>query len=88
MIKKLSEQINLEYDSSNVYLQMSLWCNYKGLDGCVVFLAKHAHEEREQRTNDIPKGKLAIVNCAKGALANDIVHSTMMPRSINNKPTD
>ena len=47
MIERLNEQINLEYYSSNIYLQMSSWCSYKGLDGCAAFLGKHAQEERE-----------------------------------------
>ena len=47
MIDKLNEQINLENYSSNLYLQMSTWCNNKGLEGCVAFLSKHAQEERE-----------------------------------------
>lgn len=47
MIDRLNEQINLENYSSNLYLQMSSWCNYNGLEGCVGFLNKHAQEERE-----------------------------------------
>ena len=47
MVDKLNEQINLENFSSNLYLQMSTWCNYKGLEGCGAFLSKHAQEERE-----------------------------------------
>ena len=30
MIEKLNEQINLEFYSSNLYLQMSAWCEDKG----------------------------------------------------------
>ena len=47
MVDKLNEQINLENFSSNLYLQMSTWCNFKGLEGCGTFLSKHAQEERE-----------------------------------------
>ncbi len=47
MIQKLNDQINLEYYSSNIYLQMSSWRNYKGLEGCAAFLEAHADEERQ-----------------------------------------
>ena len=33
MIEKLNEQINLEFYSSNLYLQMSAWCEDKGFEG-------------------------------------------------------
>lgn len=42
---KLNEQINLEYYSSNVYLQMSAWCAQKGFEGAAAFLLRHANEE-------------------------------------------
>ncbi len=45
MIKKLNEQINLEFYSSNLYLQMASWCESQGLDGCNQFLRRHAQEE-------------------------------------------
>lgn len=45
MIDKLNHQINLEMYSSNLYLQMSSWCAYKGLEGCSTFLNQHADEE-------------------------------------------
>ncbi len=45
IIDKLNEQINLEFYSSNLYLQMSAWCEYKGLLGCARFLHQHAQEE-------------------------------------------
>lgn len=45
MCDKLNEQINLEFYSSNLYLQMAAWCEYKGLSGCSRFLAEHAQEE-------------------------------------------
>lgn len=45
IIDHLNKQINLEMYSSNLYLQMSSWCAYKGLDGCASFLSKHADEE-------------------------------------------
>ena len=47
MIEKLNEQINLEFYSSNLYLQMSAWCEDKSFDGAALFLRKHANEEME-----------------------------------------
>lgn len=41
----LNAQINLEFYSSNVYLQMGAWADREGLEGCSAFLAKHADEE-------------------------------------------
>lgn len=46
MIDKLNEQINLEFYSSNLYLQMSAWCEHKGFSGAATFLRLHANEER------------------------------------------
>ncbi|MBT1446112.1 non-heme ferritin [Shewanella sp. JM162201] len=45
MIAKLNEQINLEFFSSNLYLQMSAWCEDKGFDGAALFMRAHADEE-------------------------------------------
>lgn len=47
MIDQLNEQINLEFFSSNLYLQMSAWCEDKGFEGAAVFLRAHATEEIE-----------------------------------------
>ncbi|WP_087020574.1 non-heme ferritin [Thaumasiovibrio subtropicus] len=47
MVEKLNEQINLEFFSSNLYLQMSAWCEDKGFEGAAEFLRKHAAEEME-----------------------------------------
>ncbi len=47
MVDRLNEQINLEFYSSNLYLQMSAWCNWKGYEGCAAFLRAHAAEEME-----------------------------------------
>ncbi|MBO9482821.1 non-heme ferritin [Salinisphaera sp. G21_0] len=47
MIDKLNEQINLEFYSSNLYLQMASWCESQGLEGCNHFLRRHAREEME-----------------------------------------
>lgn len=43
--KRLNKQINLEFFSANLYLQMSSWCEYKGLDGCSDFFQQHSDEE-------------------------------------------
>jgi ferritin len=45
LIERLNRQINLEHYSANVYLQMSSWCESKGLEGSAAFLKKHAAEE-------------------------------------------
>ncbi len=45
MIDQLNDQINLEFFSSNLYLQMSAWCEDKGFDGASAFLRSHAQEE-------------------------------------------
>lgn len=47
IIDKLNEQINLEFYSSNVYLQMSAWCSNNGFEGAATFLLRHADEEME-----------------------------------------
>lgn len=47
MVDKLNAQINLEFYSSNLYLQMASWCEHQGLDGCNTFLRRHAQEEME-----------------------------------------
>ncbi|MCQ9122788.1 non-heme ferritin [Rodentibacter caecimuris] len=44
---RLNEQINLEFYSSNVYLQMSAWCSKNGYEGAAAFLLRHADEELE-----------------------------------------
>jgi len=47
MVEKLNEQINLEFFSSNLYLQMSAWCEDQGFEGAAEFMRKHADEEME-----------------------------------------
>ena len=47
MVAMLNAQINAEFYSSNLYLQMSAWCEDKGLAGCAAFLRVHAEEERD-----------------------------------------
>jgi ferritin len=45
LVGKLNDQINLEFFSSNLYLQMAAWCESQGLRGSALFLGKHAGEE-------------------------------------------
>jgi ferritin len=45
MTERLNGQINLEFYSSNLYLQMAAWCDHKGYAGCASFLKQHATEE-------------------------------------------
>jgi Ferritin-like protein len=47
LLNKLNAQVNLEFYSSNLYLQMSAWCDHKGLVGSAKFLRAHANEEME-----------------------------------------
>ena len=42
MVEQLNDQINLEFFSSNLYLQMSAWCEDKGFEGAAEFLRVHA----------------------------------------------
>lgn len=46
-VERLSEQINLENYSSNLYLQTSAWAEIKGLSGTAAFLREQAKEELE-----------------------------------------
>lgn len=45
IVKLLNQQINREFFSSNLYLQMAAWCEWKGLPGSATFLKAHADEE-------------------------------------------
>ena len=47
MLDRLNVQINLEFYSSNLYLQMSAWCESKGFEGSASFLREHATEEMQ-----------------------------------------
>ncbi|MPV86429.1 non-heme ferritin [Ostreibacterium oceani] len=65
MIEKLNTQINLEFFSSNLYLQMSAWATGQGLDGCAAFFKAHANEEMQhmQRIFDyvLESGKTPVL---------------------------
>jgi ferritin len=47
MADKLNKQLNLEFYSSNIYLQMCAWADAQGLEGTAEFLKKQAAEEME-----------------------------------------
>lgn len=47
IINDLNAQLNLEFFSSNLYLQMSAWCEKKGFPGAAQFLLVHADEEMQ-----------------------------------------
>ncbi|PIE47532.1 MAG: ferritin [Gammaproteobacteria bacterium] len=47
MLDLLNKQINLEFASSNLYLQMSAWAANHGLEGTASFLTAHAAEEMQ-----------------------------------------
>ncbi|WP_158379539.1 non-heme ferritin [Candidatus Williamhamiltonella defendens] len=47
IVKKLNQQMNLEFDSASLYLQMSAWCSYKGFEGSAMFLKRHFQEEMQ-----------------------------------------
>jgi len=63
IVSQLNRQINLEQFSSNLYLQMSAWCEYKGYVGAAAFLKVHAGEEL------MHMHKLFGYVCETGALA-------------------
>ncbi|WP_178862227.1 ferritin [Thiomicrorhabdus cannonii] len=44
--KLLGEQVNAEFYASNVYLQLSAWCESQGLEGAALFFRGHSLEER------------------------------------------
>lgn len=66
VIKLLNDQMNLEFYSSNLYLQMSAWCGQNGFKGAARFLAEHAAEEmqhmRKLFTYLNETGALAIIS--------------------------
>lgn len=47
MTAKLNDQLNLEFFSANLYLQMSAWCADKGFEGSAAFLRNHSTEEMQ-----------------------------------------
>ncbi|MGL9734201.1 MAG: non-heme ferritin [Symbiopectobacterium sp.] len=47
MIQQLNDQLNLEFYSANLYLQMSAWCGDKGFEGASAFLKTYSQKEME-----------------------------------------
>ncbi|WP_067706498.1 MULTISPECIES: non-heme ferritin [unclassified Erwinia] len=47
MTAKLNDQLNLEFYSANLYLQMSAWSADKGFEGAAAFLRDHSVEEMQ-----------------------------------------
>ena len=45
VVEKLNTQINMEFYSSNLYLQMGAWADQEGFEGAATFLRVHADEE-------------------------------------------
>lgn len=47
--QKLNEQVTSEANASQIYLQMSLWCEDRGLEGSAKFFRQHVAEELAHR---------------------------------------
>jgi len=73
MVEKLNDQINIEFESSNLYLQMAAWCAWKGYEGGETFLHMHSEEERMHMM------KLFTYVGETGALA--LLGSTQQPKT-------
>lgn len=97
LLQKLNTQVTLEFYSSNLYLQMSAWCDYKGLPGSAKFFRDHAKEEMShmQKIFDYIQdtGALAIVDAIekpdidfsdlKNLFATTYNHEQMITKQIN-----
>ena len=49
IIDQLNAQITSEANASQIYLQMSLWCEDRGLEGAAKFFRTHVSEEMAHR---------------------------------------
>jgi len=97
MIDQLNQQINLEFFSSNLYLQMSAWCDDNGFEGAAEFMRKHADEEMEHmkrlftyvsETGGMPKiGSIESPECeyeSLGAVFKETYeHEVVVTKAIN-----
>lgn len=97
MIEQLNRQINLEFFSSNLYLQMSAWCEDNGFEGAAAFMRKHADEEMEHmkrlftyvsETGGMPKlGIIEAPNCEYKSLGDvfreTYAHEVIVTKEIN-----
>lgn len=48
MVQKLNNQLNLEFHTSNLYLQLSEWCIQQRLNGTATFLRNRAQSSITQ----------------------------------------
>ncbi|MDF7666520.1 non-heme ferritin [Orbaceae bacterium ESL0727] len=78
MVKKLNDQINAEYYSANLYMQMSAWCDDQNFQSFAKFLRDHAGEEREhmERLFDY------VLDCGSLALIGQISAPTSQFKSL------
>lgn len=97
MQSKLNTQINLEFYSSNLYLQMSAWASNQGLEGSAQFLKGHAAEEMQhmQKLFDyvLETGGMPILDAIKAPTSDYqniremfeqiLAHEQAITRSIN-----
>lgn len=69
LLQKLNEQVTHEFYASNLYLQMSAWCNHKGLNGSAKFLKDHAADEMSHMQKIFgyiqDTGALAVIDTIK-----------------------
>jgi ferritin len=69
LLTKMNTQVMLEFFSSNLYLQMSAWCDYNGFSGSAAFMRAHAKEEmmHMQKLFDyiLETGALAVIDTIK-----------------------
>ena len=97
LLQKLNTQVSLEFFSSNLYLQMSAWCDYRGLSGSAKFFKEHAREEMDHMHKIFDyiqdTGALAIVDAIekpdiefinlKDLFDKTLSHETMITKQIN-----
>ncbi len=94
MYNQLNQHINLEFFSSNLYLQMSAWCAHKSMDGASAFLRQHANEEMMHMNRLFiyvtEKGELPILGAieAPDSRIRDVFqktyeHETVITKAIN-----
>ena len=78
VIKLLNDQMNLEFYSSNLYLQMSAWCEQQGFEGAAKFLSAHAAEEMQHMRKIIH-----FIWNETGCSSNYFCHRSTINTSIN-----
>ena len=90
MVDLLNKQINLEFYSSNLYLQMSAWCEYKALESCAEFLRLHAEEEMTHMNRlfkyvaDTGASFFKIDSCRFNLLISSRSERVLIPLSLRN----